>query len=394
MGRFHTASDSDILEGRTTDIYFRRALDVLRQEGKDREHVVAEVTAGSLPRGWEWGIFCGLEESVKLLEGRDVNLFALPEGSVFPPRSYDGIRLPIMVIEGPYGEFCVYETPLLGLICQATAVATQASRVKRAAGKREVVSFGVRRMHPVLSPMLDRAAFVGGLDAVSSVVGAEAIGKPPQGTMPHSLTILLGSPKTAYEAFDKHVPKDVRRIALVDTYLDEVAESIIACESVPDLYGVRLDTPSSRKGDFAEIVRQVRWELDIRGYDKVKVFVSGGLDEASIPELAAAGADGFGVGTSVSNAPTVNFSMDVVEIAGRPAAKRGKYSGRKEVYRCDEDLAYLVGRKKQNCPVCDRKTRPVLEQFIKAGRPVKELPDPDAIREYVLEQLEKLPGEG
>ncbi len=394
MGRFHTASDSDILEGRTTDIYFKRALEVLRQEGKDREHVVAEFTAGSLPRGWEWGVFCGLEESMELLEGRDVNLLALPEGSVFPPRSYDGVRLPVMVIEGPYGEFCVYETPLLGLICQATAVATQASRVKRAAGDREVVSFGVRRMHPVLSPMLDRAAFVGGLDAVSSVIGADTIAKPPQGTMPHSLTILLGSPKTAYEAFDKHVPKEVRRIALVDTYLDEVAESIIACESVPDLYGVRLDTPSSRKGDFAEIVRQVRWELDVRGHDKVKVFVSGGLDEASIPELAAAGADGFGVGTSVSNAPTVNFSMDVVEVAGRPAAKRGKYSGRKEVFRCDEDLAHLVGRNKQNCPVCGRKTRPALEQYIKGGKPVKELPDPDTIRGYVLEQLEKLPGEG
>ncbi len=391
MGRFHVAGDSDILKGRTTDIYFKRAEEVLRKEGKDRELVVAEFTAGSLPQGWGWGVLCGLDEVVGLLEGRAVDLYALPEGSIFRPRSHDGVRVPVMVVEGPYGEFCVYETPLLGLICQATAIATKASRVKKAAGELEVVSFGIRRMHPALSPMIDRAAFVGGLDAVSSLTGADAIGESPQGTMPHSLTIVLRSPEAAFKAFDRHLPQEVRRIALVDTYLDEVAESLMACEAVPDLYGVRLDTPSSRKGDFAEIVRQVRWELDVRGYEGVKIYVSGGLDEDNIHELAAAGAAGFGVGTSISNAPTVDFSMDIVEVAGQPAAKRGKYSGRKEVYRCESDLTYLVGSEATECPVCGRKTRPMLEQYLKAGKPVRELPEPDVIRRYVLEQLKRLP---
>lgn len=42
------------------------------------------------------------------------------------------------------------------------------------------------------------------------------------------------------------------------------------------LYGVRLDTPGSRKGNFAEIIREVRWELDVRGHKKVKIIASGG----------------------------------------------------------------------------------------------------------------------
>ncbi|MFQ5838793.1 MAG: nicotinate phosphoribosyltransferase [Thermoplasmata archaeon] len=389
MERFHAASEADILAGRTTDIYFERAKEILQKEGKDREPVVAEFTAGGLPQGWEWGVFCGLDEVVNLMEGRSVDLYALPEGTIFNPRSHNGVRVPVMVLEGPYGEFCVYETPLLGLICQATAIASKASRVRKAARDKEVISFGIRRMHPAMSPMIDRAAFIGGLDAVSSLTGADAIGRPPSGTMPHALTIVLGSPEAAFKAFDAHTAKEVRRITLVDTYSDEVAESLMACQAVPNLYGVRLDTPSSRKGNFAEIVRQVRWELDVRGYKDVKIFVSGGLDENSIRELAAAGADGFGVGTSISNAPTVNFSMDLVEVAGRPAAKRGKYSGRKEVFRCKEDLTYAVGLEAPHCPVCGGDMSSMLAQYIKHGKRTRELPGPDRIREYVLQQLDR-----
>lgn len=375
-------------------MYFQRTKEILRAEGKDATPVVAEFTAGRLPQGWEWGVFCGLEEAVRLLEGHPVDLYALPEGTLFRPRSHRGIRVPVMVVEGPYGAFCVYETPLLGFVCQATAIATKAARVKRLAGDREVVSFGVRRMHPALAPMIDRAAFVGGLDAVSSLAGAEAVHRPPKGTMPHALAIVLGSPQAAFRAFHKHVGKDVPRIALVDTYLDEVAEALAACEAIPGLEGVRLDTPASRKGDFAEIVRQVRWELDVRGYEKVKVFVSGGLDEADLPPLVEAGAEGFGVGTSVSNAPTVNLAMDLVEVEGKPAAKRGKYSRRKEVYRCEEDFTYLVGWEASACPTCGKTTRPMLEPFLKGGEPVGELPEPAALRERVLGQLAALPEEG
>ena len=44
-------------------------------------------------------------------------------------------------------------------------------------------------------------------------------------------------------------------------------------------------------------------------------------------------ADGYGVGTSIANAPVLNFALDIMEIEGKPMAKRGKWSGAKEVYR-------------------------------------------------------------
>lgn len=390
MGRFHIADEDEILAGKTTDVYFQRAETVLRQEGKAETSVVAEVTVGHLPERWEWGVFCGLEEALHLLEGHAISLSALPEGTLFRPRSPGGVRIPVLVLEGPYGAFTLLETPLLGLLCQATAVATKASRVKKAAGDREVISFGIRRMHPALAPMIDRAAYLGGFDGVSSLAGAEAIGQVPRGTMPHALTIVLGSPKKAFAAFDRHMPSEVPRITLVDTYLDEVTEAIEAAETVSHLVGVRLDTPASRRGDFVEIVQQVRWELDVRGHTEVQIFVSGGIDEEAIPPLVAAGVDGFGVGTSVSNAPTVDFSLDVVEVEGRPAAKRGKFSGRKEVFRCVEDLTYEVGREAPACPVCGREMVPALVQYLQAGKRVAEPPSVETLREEVLAQLDRV----
>jgi len=390
MSRFHVASDEEILRGETTDIYFKRTAEILRREGAADRRVVAEFTTSTLPENWPWGIFCGLEDVLTLMKGRDVNIHSLPEGTLFTPRTFSGIRTPVMVIEGPYGEFCVYETPILGFICQSSGVATKAGRVRIAAQDKSVISFGIRRMHPAISPAIDRAAYIGGCDGVSSLTGAKTIGKEPQGTMPHALTIVLGDPGKAFIAFDKHVSKDVPRIALVDTYLDEVRESILASEAVESLYGVRLDTPGSRKGSFPDIVREVRWELDVRGFKDVKIFVSGGLDEYSVPELLEAGAEGFGVGTSISNAPTINFAMDIVEMENKPVAKRGKYGGRKELLRCPLDLTYEVRDRATDCPLCGERMEPVMQQFMKRGKMVNKVPPVDEVRESVLDQLKRV----
>src|SRR4029077_695203 len=99
-----------------------------------------------------------------------------------------------------------------------------------------------------------------------------------------------------------------------------------------ELYAVRLDTPSSRRGDFFKILEEVRWELDLRGFDYVKILASGGIDEYEILKLNSL-VDGYGVGTSIANAPVLSFALDIMEIEGVPMAKRGKRSGAKQVWR-------------------------------------------------------------
>jgi len=388
MGRFYLASEDDIRKGRTSDIYFFRTMEILEKEGKERARVYGEFTAPSLPQDWEWAVFAGLEEAVRLLEGHDVALWAAPEGTVFTPRTVRGVPVPLMAIEGPYAEFGIYETPALGFICHASGIATKAARVRLAAGDRRVISFGIRRMHPALAPMIERSVYVGGLDAITTPLGGEILGKEPVGTMPHALTIILGGPREAFTAMHKHLRKDVPRIALVDTYWDEKAETLVALEAIPELVGVRLDTPSSRRGNFANIVREIRWELDTRGYQKVKIYVSGALDEHKIPELVEAGAEGFGVGTSLSNAPSVDFAFDLVEVEGKPAAKRGKFGGRKSPYRCDACLAIEI--EAEQCPRCGAKMRPLFKKYLSKGKLVEDLPKVDAIRDHTVAQLAKL----
>jgi nicotinate phosphoribosyltransferase len=391
---FHVASDEEIKSGETTDVYFTRTKQILEAKGLGGVKVVAEVTSGKLPEEWEWGVLCGVEEVAKLFEGCPVDVLAMPEGSIFRPFDHRGNRVPLMVIEGAYGKFCVLETPLLGFLCQASGAATMAARIRKAVGNKQLISFGIRRMHPALAPMLDRAAYIGGFDGASSLLGAKAIGKEPMGTMPHSLIIVFGDQVKAWRAFDELLPRNVPRIALVDTYFDEKAESIMAAEALKErLDGVRLDTPTSRKGNFAELIREVRWELNARGYQHVKIIVSGGLNDKNIKELADAGADGFGVGTSISNAPTIDFAMDIVELEGRPVAKRGKLGGRKNVWRCPScltDVVQLVTEGPPNCPVCGGRTELILKPLIEDGKIARKLPTVSEIRDYVLAQLKKM----
>ena len=379
---FHIANGEQIKKGFTTDVYFIRSKEILEKENI-RKNVIAEFTTHSLK--YPWNVFTGVDEVVELLKDIPVSLWAMPEGTIFPSKDVNGTPVPVMVIEGVYSDFAIYETPLLGLTCENSGIATKAARIKKVAGGKTVLSFGIRRMHPVIAPMIDRAAYIGGCDGVSSIIGAETIGKKPTGTIPHALIINLGSGANAVKIFDKYINPSVPRIALVDTYGDEKLEAVQAAEAIKDrLYGVRLDTPRSRRGSFPDIIREVKWELKIRGFKHVQVIVSGGLDEYTIPELINAGADGFGVGTSISNADTIDFAMDIVEMEGKPVAKRGKFGGRKRVCRNFEKGKYVynVLPFNESC-----KGEELLKPLIKSGEIVRDLPDVDAIRSYVLEQL-------
>jgi len=380
---FHTSSTDEILQGKVTDVYFTNVEKALRHLGLN-PYVAAEVRAGNLPENWLWAVFAGLEESVKLLEGRNIDLYALPEGTAFDAEDT------VLILEGNYLEFAVFETALLGFLCEASGVATKAARCRIAAGDRTVLSFGARRMHPAISPMIERNAYIGGCDGVSAVISAELIGERALGTMAHSLMICVGDEKKAFQAFDAAVEPEVRRVALVDTFQDEKFGALTAAEALGDrLYAVRLDTPGSRRGDFLKIMREVRWELDTRGYGNVKIFLSGGLDEYDILRYNLY-ADAYGVGTSISNAPVVDFSFDIVEVEGKPRAKRGKMSGKKQTYSCPGCSRRILAPFNDiaiTCP-CGGIAQPLLVPYIEKGKIVRELPSPQEIRQHLLDELE------
>ena len=382
---FHSASDAEIKSGEVSDVYFARTVQILTHLG-DRKRVQAEVYLKNLPDDWQWGILAGLEEVAGLLEGVPVDVRAMDEGTLFEPYQ------PVLRLEGTYVEWARYETALLGLLCQASGIATKAARCKKAAGERQVISFGARRMHPSLAPMIERNAFIGGCDGVAVTKSAELIDADPMGTIPHSLVLMVGDTVAALRAFHEVVDTKVRRVALIDTLQDEKFEAIRVAEALGrDLYAVRLDTPSSRRGDFYRILEEVRWELDLRGFTHVKILASGGVDEYEIQALNPL-VDGYGVGTSIANAPVLNFALDITEIEGRPVAKRGKWSGAKEVWRRRGAPRETVVVPAGKAPPADGGAwEPLLRPLVGRGRIVRDLPPPRTLREFVLDQLAGVP---
>ena len=382
-----SATYEEIKSGKVTDIYFQRTKEILEALNVHKT-VTADITASSLPDGYQWAVASGINDALSIMEGLNVDVEALEEGTIFSAGD------PVMQITGDYLEFGVLETALLGYICQQTGIATKAARCRIAAGDRSLISFGARRMYPTLAPIIERNAYIGGCDGVSVILSAELMGTAPMGTMPHSLILMLGSVVEAVKRFDEIVDASVPRIALVDTLCDEKLESLMAAEAIGEkLAGVRLDTPSSRRGNMLKILEEVRWELDLRGFEHVKLVVSGGIDENAILELNPL-ADGYGVGTAISNAKTIDLALDISAIEGKPITKRGKKSGRKQLLRCENCfdtvlVSYYYTNSKPTCK-CGTKRKELLKPAIRNGKLLIKEEPLDNIRQFVLKQLEKV----
>ncbi len=381
----HIADEAAIKSGKTTDVYFERTAQILRARNIHKQ-VVMEVRAGSLPSDYQWAVLAGIEEVATLLTGLPVTAYAMPEGALFHAGE------PVLWVRGDYLDFGRLETALLGCLCHASGIATKAARCKQAAGDRPLLSFGARRAHPAIAPMVERNAYIGGCDGVATVEAARLLGEPPVGTMPHALTLILGSARDAFAAFDEVMDPSVPRVCLVDTLCDEKFEALVAAELLGDrLSAVRLDTPASRRGNIVHIAQEVRWELALRGYKNVRIFLSGGVNEEEIARTREV-IDAYGVGTAISNARVIDFAMDIVELDGKPFAKRGKESGVKQVLRCPLCGARKVvpwGTVESPC-ACPADPQPLLSPFIEDGRLARTLPSPQQTRAYVLEQLKRL----
>lgn len=384
--RFWLANEGEIKDAKTTDIYFLNTKEVLAKHHLDSQ-VVMEVFARDLPESGTWGVLSGVYEVAKLLEGVPVDVWAFPEGSIFVADGRGALYEPVLTITGRYRDFVEYENPMLGLLSTSTSVSTKASRFRVAAGDRQVISFGTRRVHPALAPLIERGCYLAGFDGVSNVLGGRLLGIEPSGTMPHALVQVIGNQEKAWKLYDKTMPRSVKRIALVDTFWDEKTEAIAAFEALgKDLWGVRLDTPSSRRGNFRQIIEEVRWELKIRGGEAVKIFVSGRLSEEEVVQLRDI-ADGFGVGTAVAYPPNIDFSAKIVEVSTNGKTylrgKRGGLGGRKDVHR-SKGYTDTVSYHGSPAP---KGSKPMLKQIMRKGRITGEFESVESIRRRVVREL-------
>src|SRR3989442_10217656 len=138
------------------------------------------------------------------------------------------------------------------------------------------------------------------------------------------------------DAFRAQVSKMGADTALLgDTY--DIPKGIETAVGVagPELGGIRIDS-----GDVGVLARKAREQLDALGAKDTRIVVSGDLDEHAIAALRAEPVDAYGVGTSVvtgSGAPTAGMVYKLVEVDGKPVAKRSAHKesrgGRKSAPR-------------------------------------------------------------
>jgi nicotinate phosphoribosyltransferase len=310
-----------ILVGDTADIFLHRALGVLRSENINPE-VAIEFAAE------QDGVFCGIAEARQLLArvlpetGREV--YALEEGG---PVSRGDVALRI---RAPYASFGLYETAVSGMLASCSGWATAARECVEAAQGTPVISFGARNVHPNVAAYMDYAAVIGGCVAGTTTMGGRLSGHNASGSMPHSLVMLTGDAVRAMTAFDRHMPPEVPRVALVDTFHDEAEEAVEVARSLKDrLRGVRVETPEERGGVTPGLVKEMRARLDHAGFQHVDIYAGGDVTPAHIRRFVEAKAPvaAFAVGKYISTAQPLTFDVEIKEIAGRPVARRGRIPG-------------------------------------------------------------------
>jgi nicotinate phosphoribosyltransferase len=318
-------------------------------------------------------------------------VWAMPEGTL----AFAGE--PLLRVHAPIIEGQIVETYLLATLSYQTMIASKAARLTTAAEGRAVVEFGARRAHgPLASMMAARAAAIGGCTGTSNVLAGQTFGVETYGTQAHSWVMAHEDEAEAFGHFLDVFPKHA--YLLVDTYDPRNAvKKIIAMGRKPA--GVRLDS-----GDLVKDSQWVRKELDRAGWQDVKIFASGDLDEFKIAELLKKGAkfDSFGVGTALAtpgDAPHLNLVYKLVEVeragkvreAAKLTAAKVTYPGRKQIYReltkkgeFGGDLIGLEGESANG-------GEPLLIQMMKEGKRIVPAEPIAALRSRCQAGLARLP---
>lgn len=404
-----------------TDQYELTMLAGALADGSARRRCTFEVFARKLPDGRRYGVVAGTArvlDAIAAFRFTDAQLATLepvldtrtlqrladyrftgdvegyPEGELYFPHS------PVLSVTGPFDEAVVLETLVLSILNHDCAVASAAARMVTVAVGRTLVEMGGRRTHEQAAVDAARAAYLAGFTSTSNLEAGARYGIPTAGTAAHSFTLLHD---TEADAFRTQVAAlGTGTTLLVDTY-DITAGIAAAVEAAgPGLGAVRIDS-----GDLGELARQARAQLDALGARDTRIVLSGDLDEFAIAALRAEPVDSYGVGTSVvtgSGAPTAGMIYKLVEVDGRPVAKRStskeSRGGWKRALRRYKPSGTAVEEVVYRSEPCrdDRAwgdhDRILTEPMLCDGAPVGPAPSLAEARERLVAALVSVPWEG
>ncbi|GAB3134843.1 nicotinate phosphoribosyltransferase [Tsukamurella serpentis] len=395
------------------------------KDGTAHRACVFEVFARRLPEGRRYGVVAGtariLDELRRFRFGPQELAIAerfLDAETVAWLRDYrftgeiDGYRegelyfpgSPVLTVRASFAEGVILETLILSILNHDSAIASAAARMVSAAAGRPLIEMGSRRTHERAAVSAARAAYLAGFTTTSNMEAARTYGVPSGGTAAHAFTLLHTGPDGPDEeaAFAAQVAaQGPGTTLLVDTY--DITEGVNRAVRAagPELGGVRIDS-----GDLGIITRQVRAQLDGLGAERTKIVVSGDLDEYAIGALRAEPIDVYGVGTSLvtgSGAPTAGMVYKLVEVDGRPVAKRSSHKethgGEKRAVRLARSTGTIVEEvllRPGDIPAVPSHLTAIELQIplVRGGEQVPDLPSLEDARTHLREALVTLPWEG
>ena len=354
-----------------------------------REIAVFELFVRSLPPSRGFLVAAGLAQALEFLEGLR-----------FGPEDIFG-QEPILRVTAPILEAQLVESRILNIVHVQTVIASKAARCALAAGKRQLVDFGLRRAHEADAGFFAaRAAYVGGFHATATVEAGRSFGIPLSGTLAHSFIEAHRSEEEAFRNFATTYPG--APTLLIDTYDTErgaervaaLARELKGIASPRRIRAVRIDS-----GDLARECRAVRRILDSQDCQEIQIVVSGGLDEYAIEDLIKneVPVDAFGVGTALdvaADAPALDMAYKLQEYAREARRKRspGKatWPGVKQVFRERGTQRQIL---RDSVALADEAVpgEALLVEVMREGRTLAPALPLAQIRAYCLQELQALP---
>ncbi len=404
--------DPRMRDGRYTDRYFINVRDILTRlaeegyrfegDGADLKAAGAAVDPSAVDVGdihaemqcftkrEPFAVACGVDHALAILatctgcrdaDGRwhstaaDLEVEAVHDGAKLEP------WVPALKVRGRYRDFAILETVILGVMAQATKVATRAYELLQAADGKPVFFFPARFDLPAAQAS-DGYAYKVAVDVYNHDTGREVpamitttaqgewFGGTGGGTVSHSYVLsFLKDCAESMLQFARLMPPDVPRVALVDTRGDCVRDSVLTALAMfrrwrelreagrtdeaerYRLTAVRCDTgsevrdasveptgdPATDHGVVPQLIHNVRDALDdlhssgevpeaardeARDYFRgVKIVASGGFDVERIARFEAENVpvDLYGVGSAFLTGPACDYTADLVRL--RPGAE-------------------------------------------------------------------------
>ncbi|URD88806.1 Nicotinate phosphoribosyltransferase (NAPRTase) family [Musa troglodytarum] len=345
-----------------TDLYQFTMAYAYWKAGKHLERAVFDLYFRKNPFGGEYTVFAGLEECIRLIANfhfkeedisfmrsvmptcedgffeylrevdcSDVEVYAVPEGSVVFP------KVPLIRVEGPVAVVQLLETPFVNLVNYASLVTTNAARHRFVAGNTKyLLEFGLRRAQ---SPdeIVDKSLH--SHDGSSTCMDFLSLVQTwlSKLQLSESLHGVFGetnqSELAAFTSYALAFPNNF--LALVDTY-DVIRSGIpnfcAVALALNDLgykaSGIRLDS-----GDLAylsiearKFFQAIEKEFNVPGFGKMSITASNDLNEETLDALNKQGheIDAFGIGTYLVTCYTqaaLGCVFKLVEINKQPRIK-------------------------------------------------------------------------